>query len=115
MTITDLAQFRARFDACELVLLADVSTMTILGSESSVRLGQERLDEICTAAHDLFADLGLADQSSALVLKPTGTRMFVRSLTEPSEVLCGVFAPDADMTGTIDAALALLETAAAEL
>lgn len=113
MTITDLAQFRARFADCELIMLADVSTMTILGAESAVKMGQERLDEICAAAHDLFAGLSGADQNSALVLRPTGTRMFVRSHLEPAEVLCGVFAPAADMTGTIDAAQALLETAPA--
>ena len=113
MTISDLAQFKTKFASCELVMLADVSTMTILGAESSVKLGQENLDDLCQDARDVFSDIGAEDQSQAIVLRPTGTRMFVRSSNDPSEVLCGVFAPDADLTGTIDAAEALLNNAAA--
>lgn len=113
MTISDLAQFRTQFDACELVMLADLSTMTILGSNSALKLGQEKLDEICVAAGDVFAAHALGDQGAAMVFRPTGTRLFVRSKDEPSEVLCGVFAPDADMSGVLEAAQDLLDTAAA--
>lgn len=107
MTNQNLADFQSRFAACELVLLADITTMTILCSASAARQGQEKLDAICATARAVFALSGPGTIASAIMAHPTGTRVFVRSLFDPAEVMCGIFAPSSDVADAIDAAQTL--------
>ncbi len=114
MTNDDFGKFRSRFAGCEVVMLADISTMTILVSDSAIKLGQEHLDRLCTAASTIFAAEASKGVSVAFLTGPTGCTVFVRANHGVPEVLCGVFAPGADLSGVSEAARALLETADSE-
>lgn len=107
MTHQTLSDFQNRFAACELVLLADISTQTILCSASAVRQGQEKLDAICAMAKSVLDLTSGGPLASAILAQPTGTRIFVRSECDPSEVMCGVFAPASDVAPAIAAAQSL--------
>ena len=103
MTSDDLAQFRAQFPDCELAVLADLPTATVLAWDSPIKQPQERLDALCDTARDIFADAG---SPYALMVTGTGTRLFLQA---GSDLLCGVFAPAADIRPAIRAGRALLE------
>lgn len=96
-TKQSFAAFRKRLDLCELVALADVSTGTILVSDSAIKLGQEHLDRLCDDARVFLGPADAVDETFALKAGPTGIRAFVRVQERLPEVLCLVFAPDADI------------------
>ena len=96
MTHDDLVRFRAGFASCELVMLVDLSAGTVLMSDSTVHLGQERLDRLCETAGTIFAG-DLPATGTAILSAPTGSHVFLQSPVDPSEVLCGLFGPAADL------------------
>ena len=101
MENVDLAEYRSRFASCELVMLADISTLTVLGSDSAIKMGQEHLDALCATAERIF-DLAQDEQIRTAVLsKPTGRQVFVRAGSAMSEVICGVFEPTAEIGDAI--------------
>ncbi|MEO9820126.1 MAG: hypothetical protein ABJ370_03930 [Paracoccaceae bacterium] len=115
MENVDLAEYRSRFASCELVLLADISTLTVLGSDSAIKMGQEHLDALCATA-DLIFDLAEDAQIRTAVLsKPTGRQIFVRAGSAVSEVICGVFEPTAEVSIAIADAEEMLSATSAAL
>lgn len=115
MENVDLAEFRSRFASCELVMLADISTLTVLGSNSAIKMGQEHLDTLCATAEMIF-DLAEGSQiRSAVLSKPTGRQMFVRAGTETSEIICGIFEPAADISDAIAGAEQMLNVTGSAL
>jgi hypothetical protein len=104
MTQDALARFRAGFATCELAALVDVSTGTVLMTDSAIRLGQEHLDALCASAQDLWPLPAPDWPASAILSGPTGSRVFLRSSRDPTEVLCCLFAPQADLAGLDEAA-----------
>ncbi|MEP3847787.1 MAG: hypothetical protein ABJM43_20770 [Paracoccaceae bacterium] len=101
MENVDLAEYRSRFASCELVMLVDISTLTVLGSDSAIKTGQEHLDALCATAKGIF-DLAQDEQIRTAVLsKPTGRQVFVRAGFAVSEVICGIFEPRADISEAI--------------
>ncbi|MGV6847876.1 MAG: hypothetical protein ACWA5A_05795 [Marinibacterium sp.] len=129
MKAGDLARLRSCVSGCELVVLADISTKTVLAWEGALKLPQEYLDSLCDLAGDIFAGQAddLSDQSSesptqtpsgtspsevpdtAILAQPTGTRTFVRSPEDQGEVLCCVLAAEADPQAAIAASVAFFE------
>ena len=107
MTQDALARFRAGFITCELAALVDISAGTVLMADSAIRLGQEHLDDLCAMAADLWAGKGPDGPGSAILTGPTGNRVFLRSPLDEAEVLCCLFAPQADLGGIEDAAQVL--------
>ncbi|WP_300444108.1 hypothetical protein [uncultured Mameliella sp.] len=106
MTRDDLARFRAGFAHCELVMLADTSAGTVLTFASAIHQGQERLDDLCTTACTLFRS-ELPVFGLAVLSGPRGSKLFLQSPRDPSEVICAVLGPRADVP-TICAALGRL-------
>ncbi|WP_421904583.1 hypothetical protein [Mameliella sp.] len=103
MTRDDLARFRAGFAHCELVMLADTAARTVLTFDSAIHQGQERLDDLCATACALFrADLPVSGM--ALLSGPRGSRLFLQLPQEPSEVICAVLGPRADLPAICAAA-----------
>ncbi|WP_417207230.1 hypothetical protein [Antarctobacter sp.] len=108
MTHDDLFRFRAGFASCELLMLVDLSTGTVLLSNSDVHFGQERLDHLCGLARSLFAG-ELPASGTAILSGPTGSRVFLQSPVETAEVLCGLFGPSADLGAACAAGLDLFQ------
>lgn len=106
MTHDDLSRFRAGISTCELLTLVDLSTGTVLMSESDVHFGQERLDHLCDLARSVFTG-DLAATGTAILAGPTGSRVFVQSPDDATEVLCGLFGPAADLGAACAAGAAL--------
>ncbi len=113
MTHDALAHFRAGFASCELAALVDLSTGTVLMTDSAIKLGQEHLDDLCRIARDLFADSAGRWPGSAILTGATGSRVFLRSTQDPTEVLCCLFGPRADLA-PIDEAAQIFFTASME-
>ncbi len=102
MDTDDLVEFRSRFATCELVMLADLSTLTVLGSDSAIKTGQEYLDKICATAESVFRLAGQNQIRSAVLTKPSGRQVFVKNGDDSSEVICGLFEPTADVSAAIE-------------
>ena len=111
MTKDDLEQFMRRISGCELVILADISTQTILCAHAIVKLGQERFDALCESAARIF-DLQPA-ATTARMITPTGQTLFWRASSGTPEVVCALCSSDTDVGRFHSAAHALL-TAGAE-
>lgn len=106
MTNEELAQFRTHYQGCELILFADLSTLTILGSDSAIRLGQEHLDALCDTAHAIFSRC--TDVTRACICKPGGRRLFLRAHPGAVEVIAGVFDHQVDLGHASQAAHEML-------
>lgn len=80
----------------ETVTYMDIGSGMVLYASSKVRPRQEVLDELCKTAARL---IGGVDGSSAVAvsLGPTEATILHRSPDEPSEVICAVCAPDAQI------------------
>lgn len=107
-----LERLRTCTAGCELVLLADVSTGTVLAWNGAVRYPQEHLDGLCAIAADLLGPgQGPASRTAVLALE-TGCQTFVRAPDNAEEVLCCVLAVSGDVAGALEASRAFLSGAA---
>lgn len=112
MTTTNLSRLRTCIDGCELVVLADISTKTVLAWDGVLRLPQEHLDAICDLADEIFLIDAGADASqpeTAVLARQSGVRVFVRSPEDPAEVLCAVLSASADAAQAIEACASFFE------
>lgn len=107
MTRDDLATLRSTLAACEMLQLVDVAARTVLIADSAVKLGQEHHDAHCTQAAAIFAPARADPPGCAMLAGPMGTRVFVASPVDPGEVLCGLFAPGAELSAVEPAVRAL--------
>ena len=107
MTYDDLVTFRARLAGCEVAVLADISTRTVLMSDTGVKLGQDDLDALCLTACRVFA----TGSGLAVLAGPTGTQAFLRGLHDGGEALICVLEPRADLAGVTEEMTALLTAA----
>lgn len=106
-----LATLRAGWPGCELLALIEAGTRTVLAWDGALPVSQEHLDALCDLAADLMAlpcDDGTEATAAAVLVRPTGIRVFARSPAVPEEVLCAVFAPDARIDGVARAGRAWL-------
>lgn len=109
MTRDDLASLRSTLAACEMLQLVDVAARTALIAVSAVKLGQEHHDALCAQATAIFAPGRPDPPGCAMLAGPLGTRVFIASQADPGEVLCGVFAPGADLSAVEPAVRALFD------
>ena len=108
MTTSELSKFRSAMDGCEVALLADVDMQTCLLFDSAADLGQEWLDQLCQQASRYLNDIAPVPETRCLLVRPGGTRVFVRNMASDSEALCLAFAPHANLEGVEDAARDML-------
>lgn len=112
MNTGDLSQLRSMIDGCELVLLSDISTKTVLAWDGDLRFPQEHIDSFCDLAASVFAMIAIKERSLpefAVLTKPTGTRVFVRSIDNPCEVICAVLSRSGDVSVAKDACQAFFD------
>lgn len=107
MSLSDLDRLRRAVPGCEVAMLADLSTHTVLGTSAALALPQEMNDLLChEATSALTADGQFA--GSAVLVRPLGTRAFLRAPGHPDEVLCIVAAPGIDVSALLRSAGAAL-------
>ena len=106
MTKDDLEHFMRRVRGCELVVLADISTQTILCAHAIMKLGQERFDALCASAARIFDMQELA--TTARLITPTGQTLFWRASAGTPEVICALCSTGTDVGRFHSEARALL-------
>lgn len=107
MSLTDLHVLRRALPRCEATVLVDLTAGTVLGVGAGLALPQEHYDELATeAAWVLSSGDDAAEQ--ALLVRPTGQRLYVRAPGQPDEVLCVVLDPSADVPSLLPTVLRAL-------
>lgn len=114
MVVDDLDALQNKFDGCETIAFADLSTQMILVTNSSTEYRRETLDQLCAEAALTLGGRNkpmLGDQSgnAAFVTTKSQLRIFLRASQEPSDVLCCVCAPDTEIDAFLADARACLE------
>lgn len=92
-----LEGLRSSISGCELLLLADISTRTVLTWAGALKYPQEYLDKLCVQAAELFQTGQIGGSGSAVLARLTGFSLFVCAPNDPAEVLCAVLAPSGDI------------------
>lgn len=87
---------------------ADLSSRMILASSGGDDTTQERLDRLCNQARASFDDPMFAlsvqafgEPHGAVVLDPSGLRVFIRSETEAADALCCICDPGIDLAAFV--------------
>lgn len=100
MSLADLDRLRRALPGCEVAMLADLSTVTVLGASAALPLPQERHDSLCQEARRVLeraeldrAELDSGPTGAAALVTRLGIRLFLRAPGHPEEVLCLVLAP----------------------
>ena len=105
-----LAGLRSSISGCELVLLADVSTRTVLTWSGALKYPQEYLDTLCVQAADFFRTGQIGRSGAAVLARLTGCTLFIAAPDDPAEVLCCVLAPFCDVQKADQACRMYLDT-----
>lgn len=92
------------FPQARLVAFADLSSRMILTSVGPMATMQEQLDRLCNQARTCFDDPLFAlsveafgEPHAAVVMGPSGLRLFLRSESEPADALCCICDPGIDL------------------
>ncbi|WP_137109781.1 hypothetical protein [Rhodobacter sp. SY28-1] len=92
------------FPQARLVAFADLSSRMILTSAGPMVTTQEHLDRLCNQARTCFDDPLFAlsveafgEPHAAVVMGPSGLRLFLRSEAEPADALCCICDPGIDL------------------
>jgi hypothetical protein len=108
----ELDKLREEVNGCHVAAFADISTGLVLSVSALRRPPQEDLDALSARAAEILDGPAAAtlDEPPELALDMSAehTVAFVRSRTEPSEVLCCVGSAVMDVAGLLDAARATL-------
>ena len=99
-----LDELREKFPACQVLAFADNSTGMVLCSSSAEKLRQERLDALCDRAIEaLGGDAATCVRAAvkqleggifkAITIEPAEVGIFLKSKTNPDDVLCCVCSP----------------------
>ncbi|MCC1493799.1 hypothetical protein [Cognatishimia sp. F0-27] len=110
MSTKPLQMFRSALPGCEIAVLTDVSTGTVLAWDGSVKWPQEALDALCAQARQVLA-LGqrrapLHEPQTAVLATALGVQCFLRAAPGAQEVLCCVLASGSDVDAALDAGAA---------
>lgn len=121
-----LDSFRRDLPSCDTVALGDLSSNLVLCVSSRKKPPQEQLDRLIrnarslldgdagSAAADTLSDRNGARPDFALLDTVGGMRIFLRSPTEPADVLCCICAPESEAATLIDAGRAVLRAIAGD-
>ncbi|MEO1640654.1 MAG: hypothetical protein AAFU41_15540 [Pseudomonadota bacterium] len=114
MVVDELDALREKFDGCDTLAFADLSTQMILVTNSGSTLRREALDNLCAEAALVLGSkgdpaLGQNPTNQAIVLNKRAARIFVRSAAEPSDALCCICGPETDIAGLTAEATACLD------
>lgn len=92
------------FPQARLVAFADLSSRMILSSAGPMHTTQEHLDRLCNQARTCFDDPlfslsveAFGEPHAAMVMGPSGLRLFLRSESEPADALCCICDPGIDL------------------
>ncbi len=92
------------FPQARLVAFADLSSRMILTSAGPMSTTQEHLDRLCNQARTCFDDPmfslsveAFGEPHAAMVMGPSGLRLFLRSESEPADALCCICDPGIDL------------------
>lgn len=92
------------FPQARLVAFADLSSRMILTSAGPMSTTQEHMDRLCNQARTCFDDPmfslsveAFGEPHAAMVMGPTGLRLFLRSESEPADALCCICDPGIDL------------------
>jgi hypothetical protein len=101
MVVNELDALREKYESCNTIAFADLSTQMILVTDSGSNRRREVLDDLCAEASLLLGAngklaIGLKQSNSALVASKSSVRMFLRAEDEPNDVLCCICAPTVD-------------------
>jgi len=110
---------RTAIPDCQLVAFIDLDASMVLSVSSVSKQRQERLDALSASASRLFsmprvflagwlADNGNSSPQVAIVLSMAETTAYVRSETEPREVLCLCGSPNSPVDAMIKAARSVM-------
>ena len=107
MTIDALKSFRQKIAGCEIAVLMDLSTGTVLAWDSDLKWPQEELDDLCDLAARLLTTGPVfgpgQGRTRAILARETGCHIFQRVSPTGGEVFGCVLAPEAAMHGVFDA------------
>lgn len=124
MKISDrLENIRRDFPACETLAYADISTNTVLSSSAANPVRQEQLDHLCSAAvenfggpmaellSDSWQDAGaeFCDVYQIVTLNAAELKIFIRSISSPTDAFCCVCTPLIDVSAFVQGARHHLE------
>ncbi|MDG4647764.1 hypothetical protein P6F26_04865 [Roseibacterium sp. SDUM158017] len=118
MTPETLRHLRKRLADCELILYADITSGTVLASDSRLIYPQENLDTICTCAKAFLSAPRLASHdltNEAVFQTPTATRVFMRAHSDDNEALAAVCGPKTDLAHVMHEMRGALAEAAPDL
>jgi hypothetical protein len=118
MTPDTLGHLRRRLADCELILYADISSGTVLASDSRLIYPQENLDTICACAKAFLSAPRLASHDltdEAVFQTPTATRIFLRAHSDENEALAAVCGPRTDLAHVLREMRGALAEAAPDL
>lgn len=102
MVVDELDALHGRFDACDTLAFADLSTQMILVTNTDTSYRRETLDALCAeAALTLGAEkklpFGDVASKAAFVASKDQMRIYLRAADEPTDVLCCVCKTDVDL------------------
>ncbi len=114
MVVDELDALQDRFDGCETLAFADLSTQMILVTNSATTYRREGLDILCAeAALTLGAGkqlpFGDTPGTAAFVASKDQLRIYLRASQEPTDVLCCVCDTDLDVDAFLQDALPCLD------
>lgn len=103
MVADELDTLHEKFEACEMLAFADLSTQMILVTNTETSYRREKLDMLCAEATLMLGSkkkraFGDAPSDAAFVAGKDQLRIFLRAAGEPTDVLCCVCSPDIDVT-----------------
>lgn len=113
MVVDDLDALQEKFDGCNTVAFADLSTQMVLVTNSEADHPRETLDMLCKEASLALGSpkkptFGDTASSTAFIATKDQLRIFLRAEDEPSDVLCCVCAPDVDVAAFLSDAVPCL-------
>ncbi|MEJ6402970.1 hypothetical protein [Yoonia sp. 2307UL14-13] len=114
MVVEDLDALQGKFDGCETLAFADLSTQMILVTNSDTDYRREALDRLCAEAALALGTkkklaMGDTTSSAAFIATKGQLRIYLRATGEPADVLCCVCKPDMDVASFLSDARPCLE------
>lgn len=114
MVVEQLDALKAKFEGCETLAFADLSTQMILVTNTDTSYRREALDSLCSEAvlalgNGKKASLGDTPPVTAFVATKSQLRIFLRAPDEPTDALCCVCTPGVDVAAFLDDARPCLE------